>query len=78
MVPLVAVESDLMFTDNYFMLGCGDESEGGVSVEDHNSCSLLLLFITIMAYIYSHTQHCNAKIRCVVNVQSHFKSLQCT
>lgn len=55
-VPLVAVETHLMFRDNYLMLGCGDKPEGGVSVEDHNSCSpggILLLLINLMTYTHT-------------------------
>lgn len=53
MVPLV-VETDLMFGNNYLMLACGDKPEGGVIVEDNNSCSPgELLLITPMTYWHS-------------------------
>lgn len=52
----ISMVPDLMFGDNYLMIGCVDKPEGGISVGDDNSSSpggLVLLLITIMTYWHS-------------------------
>lgn len=77
-MDLLVVETDLMFRDNYLILGCRDKPEDGVSGQDNNSRNpggLVLLLITLMTYWHSHN---TSVLKCVVNAVSHFKSLQCT